>query len=351
MEIIDSHAHLMWGDPAALMEVSEAFGFSRVNVLSCACAEEFGGPLSNLWMLAAKVRYPERIYGFGGIVHPRPGERVLSFERQAALWLAAGADGMKFLETKPTLQAELGVDLSDGAYDPMWALLEARGTPIVWHVGDPATFWREEDAPAYARENGLLYLDARYPSLERLYAQAESVLDRHPRLRASLAHFYFTADDPDHARHMLEEYPYVCFDLTPGTEMYEHFAKAPEFWRAFFLRYSDRILFGTDDTEPEGEAHRRLTGEIVGIIRSFLETSGPFQVWDLHFHGIGLPPAALETIYGGNFHRLAGEIRPVDRGAAAAAVDWTLSLLRSRGEEDALRQAEACARVILGETE
>ena len=45
---------------------------------------------------------------------------------------------------------------------------------------------------------------------------------------------------------LLDRYPNLYLDITPGWEMFENFAKDREYWRNFFGRHSRRILFGTD---------------------------------------------------------------------------------------------------------
>ncbi len=72
------------------------------------------------------------------------------------------------------------------------------------------------------------------------------MLDKHPRLNATLAHFFFLSEYRDRVEEILEKYPNVKFDLTPGWEMYIAFSKDTEGWHDFFEKYSERILFGTD---------------------------------------------------------------------------------------------------------
>ncbi len=40
---------------------------------------------------------------------------------------------------------------------------------------------------------------------------------------------------------MLDCYPNLFFDITPGWEMFENFAKDREYWRSFFSEYSHKI--------------------------------------------------------------------------------------------------------------
>ena len=105
--------------------------------------------------------------------------------------------------------------------------------------------------------------------------------------------------------------------------MYENFSAAPERARAFFARYADRIIYGTDiggrcvlmgEDKAFDEAENLRRPEIV---RAFLTLTGEEEVAsDGHFlikrppftmRGPGLSDAALSAVLGGNFARLAGE--------------------------------------------
>ena len=45
---------------------------------------------------------------------------------------------------------------------------------------------------------------------------------------------------------MFDKYPNVCVDITPGVELFENLSKNKDTARAFFTKYSTRILYGTD---------------------------------------------------------------------------------------------------------
>jgi uncharacterized protein YeaO (DUF488 family) len=86
-----------------------------------------------------------------------------------------------------------------------------------------------------------------------MYRQVENVMARYPKLRTSMAHLYFTSDDRAHAERVLNAHPDFWLDLTPGSEMYHAFLADPEGWRAFFETYQDRLVFGTDMEDTDGD--------------------------------------------------------------------------------------------------
>ena len=236
MKLIDGHMHTRHPAGDWFVRCADARGYEAYAILSLSCMNSFFNAQNNDNCLAVKRADPKRCYFFAGLVHPCEDYRA-----HVVNWLDKGADGIKFIETKPTVFKEKGVDLSAEKFDAMFAELEKRGTPILWHVGDPATFWDDEKAPAFAKENGWFYGNGGYASLSELYAVPEKILARHPKLHICLCHLYFCGDNPAHIERLLDTYENVRLDITPGTEMYEFFAADPTFWRNFFIRYQDRI--------------------------------------------------------------------------------------------------------------
>ena len=207
-------------------------------------------------------------------------------------------------------------------------------------MGDPATFWDPDRVPSWAVESGWAYTGGGFPALEDLYAQTETVLKRHPRLKATFAHLYFTSDDETHARRMLDAYPNIRFDITPGSEMYYAFCEDPARWRRFFLEYQERIVYGTD-LESDAEAYERLYGMKMEEgaaqidwparwIQRWLTGTGEMDLMGAPVRGLGLPQSAAEKILGGNFLRfVGGEPKPLDRAAALEGVKWVETILQN----------------------
>ena len=120
--------------------------------------------------------------------------------------------------------------------------------------------------------------------------------------------FAYSSDDPDYAQRFLDRHPNVCFDLTAGIEMYENFSKDPVFWREFFTKNADRLIFGTDstDSQPTDQDEMPLDQHNEMELR-FLREADVFAHYDMEIHGLGLPKKALEKILYKNFTVYAGE--------------------------------------------
>lgn len=297
---LDAHAHVLSGVPGLrqLLQTEREYGYSSCNVLG---TPVWSGASQNAQCLAVKLLRTD-CYAFAGLNHAQG-----DFARQCRFLMDLGADGFKMIEGKPDVYRKVGQPLNAPYYDALYQFSQDHGIPILAHVGDPPEFWDPKAAPAFAVENGWLYTDGAYPALGELFAQVEEVLGRYPRLPLILAHFFFHSHWLDQAAAFLDRHPSVCFDLCPGTEMYETFSRDPGRARDFFLRYQDRLLFGTDNWDTEDPQEVRDKREINRMVHLFLQTKGEFRVWDHEMRGIDLPVPVLEKIYERNFRRLAGE--------------------------------------------
>ena len=184
----------------------------------------------------------------------------------------------------------------------MFQFLEERESPVNIHLADPETFW----------DVGQEYADSSFPLKSQMYEEAFEMLDKHPRLRVCFAHFMFLSNFPEEAERVMEKYPNVWFDLTPGVEMYYNFDKQIERWQMFFEKYSHRILFGTDcnivkkcNKELELLVYRKLTEK--GAFSQYCYGKD-FNVMGLHL----TEETASRICYENYFAFLGREPKPVN---------------------------------------
>lgn len=334
MRIIDSHTHLDAHDPAKLLEMVDHFGYEKYGVMAIPCN---GSPLNTLECMLTKRLAPERTYVFGGMVYT-PGQAPSADDhlQQLQLMLDAGCDGWKLLESKPSVYRDLQLPLDGEVFAKAFAFAEEAAVPITWHAGDPATFWSLDTAPAFAVENNWTCVGEGFPSLAKIYSEVENVFARHPRLRAAMAHLYFTSDDRAHAERMLDTYENFWLDLTPGSEMYYAFHEDVVGWRAFFEKYQDRLVFGTDMVDSTGDVVFGSQDTIVDLVLKTLSEPGTFEVLGRQCMGMGLHQPVLDKIAALNFERRVGQPKPLNESGLAAYVDY----LMPRLTRDQQKQAE-----------
>ncbi len=302
IKIVDSHTHIYTpGSIEYLAQSAIKHSFDKFCVMSLSCTG-MQSVAQNLLCALAKIMYPGKVFAYGGLFYPENPSGVdgQDLVKQAVRLKQMGFDGMKMLEGKPDTRKRTGLPLDSSVYDPYYSYLQSEGIPLTYHVGDPKIFWDEEKAPDWAKKEGWTYTDASFVSKETLYSEVSGFLSKFPRLRVSFAHFFFMGEEGmERASGFLDKWPSVFFDITPGIEMYGSFTENPEGWREFFIKYQDRIVFGSDNGLDEELVYIDLT-------RSFLETFDEIQCRDMKIKGIGLEPEILEKIYHRNFERIAG---------------------------------------------
>lgn len=311
--IIDSHFHIYeWDNDEfgnfykATERYIEDGDFCTININALPSVER--DVSNNILVALFKLRHPAA-YAHGGLIYetyPLSADYAKSTDSAAQYreLMQIGFDGIKLLETKPSQQKVIGSTIDSEYYEGMFELAEKDGTHFVWHVADPPYFWDPEKAPKSAFESGWFYGDKAFPSCEDIYRQVFRVLERHPMLNVTFAHFMFLSAHPERVEEIFEKYPNVNFDITPASEIYEDFAESYSDYRNFFSKYSDRIEYGTDCSDQ-----RRLCDKLYNarIVRDFLATDKLDEIWGFPLRGIKLDDTALDNILCNNFLRHMGK--------------------------------------------
>ena len=318
LPVLDNHCHLCFPQPIeeSLDDYEALFsklGIREAALLACPVSghNENGYDVTeNLKILYLKDKMNVPVYAYAGFTeHWDDPECYHDFAEEM---LAMGFDGFKSLESHPKNRKELGKGLDHPSFSAFFSLVEQQKIPMICHVGDPRPNWSADTAYEGAKELGRVY-GPEYPNLEQLYGEMERVLDRYPDIPMVLAHFYFVSDEYEKACHIMERYPNVRFDLTPGGEMYVNFSKDLPRWREFFLRYRKRIIMGSDHYAL-GFGKSRYA-----LARNFLEGSQPLEHRGEPVLPMNLPVEVLLDIYRNNAKALVGECpKPVDPEKALA---------------------------------
>ena len=364
LPVVDGHIHFprpeLMHDVVAVMDAS---GVQRANLVAVPDLQVIN---QNPALIHFKAHHPQRVFICGALDYTQVWADVTrgpqALAEQIATLQQIGFDGLKLIEGKPMVRKLLAIPFDDPLYARLWSVLEEQGFPIVFHVADPEEFWDADGCPDWARAQGWFYGEGGYPAKESLYAEVDRVLERHPALKIVFAHFYFLSADLQRAAAFLDAHPEVCFDLTPGVEMYHDFARDIQAARDFFLRYQDRLVYGTDigasslQRDPAEGLDRSESLSRTWIVRRFLETedvfvgpegAGHWLGMDTgQFHGIALPTEVLDKIYRANFERLFGATPAVLNPGAAVS-----ELERMAAAADALAGAsvDSPARRVAGE--
>lgn len=215
------------------------------------------------------------------------------------------------------------VPVDDPELDPLWEAAGRLGVPVYQHVADPKAFFRPFD------ERNERYKELRlhpywsfyggdWPSWEEMLDAFERLVARHPETTFIGVHFGNAAEEPERVARMLDKYPNYYIDI--AARVPEFGRHDPEKMRAFFIKYQDRILFGTDigifrrhlvlgssgEEEPTLEDARKFYQAHFRYFETRdrqIDHPTPIQ-GDWKIDAIGLPGSVLDKIYRKNAERL-----------------------------------------------
>ncbi len=237
---------------------------------------------------------------FSGIDAPGWGER-------AAAGLAEdvrnGAQGLKFFKNfgmSVSYNDGERVPVDDPRLDPVFEVCAREEIPVLIHVAEPAEFFKPHDQ---FNERWLeLKLRPRRkrppePSFEKLIAERDRLMQRHPKVNFIYAHMGWHGNDLGRLGKLLDDNPNLYVDV--AAVVYE-LGRVPVSGRAFMIRYADRILFGKDSFNPS---------EFPYYWRVF-ETKDEYFDYYRRYHahwqlyGLDLPDDVLKKVYYKNALRL-----------------------------------------------
>jgi predicted TIM-barrel fold metal-dependent hydrolase len=266
----------------------------------------WGEHLLNAHLDHFKQHAPDRFQIFGGVDWSQWAEKGEEFPEWAAGRLTVqkerGAQGLKIwkglgLNVKDEYDQLVNVD--DPRLIPIWETAGELKLPVMIHVADPVAFfdpidennerWEELGAhPDWA------FTSPPYPPFLHIIEDLANIVVRHPNTTFIGAHVGCYAENLAWVGALLERCPNFHVDISARIG---ELGRQPYTSRNFFLRFADRILFGSD-MGPYPEAYR--------VIFRFLETNDEYFNYNAapipmqgrwHVCGLFLPDDVLEKIY------------------------------------------------------
>jgi predicted TIM-barrel fold metal-dependent hydrolase len=235
-----------------------------------------------------------------------PGFFERSIDRLEQL-IEHGACGLKIwkdLGTKVRDSDGSLLRIDEDRLDPLYEKAAELDVPIMYHIADPDAFFQPIDASneryeELAAHPEWSYYGSHYGK-EELLAQRDRVIARHPKTTFVGAHVAEHPEDLAYVTRLLEENPNLHVDI--GARCAE-LGRQPYTAREFFLKFADRILFGTD-LIPEVNMYR--------LHYRFLETRDEYFAYPSHasrqgrwnIYGLDLPDDVLRKVYRQNAIRL-----------------------------------------------
>jgi predicted TIM-barrel fold metal-dependent hydrolase len=301
---VDYHNHLDAQDPAAVLKVMDECGIERIVNITMRVGDE-AVAIIRRFHSSAPGRFATYAWMDWTGLH-RPDFFSHCADRLERM-VEHGACGLKVWKDLGTsLKDSTGKPLrvDDERLAPMFEKAAELRVPVMFHTSDPDAFFlpvdgRNERFEELAAHPDWSFCSAHFGKQE-LLQQRDRVFARHPHTTFVAAHVAERAEELAYVSDLLEKHPNVLVDIGARTA---ELGRQPYTAREFFLKHSDRILFGTD-LVPEAGMYR--------LHFRFLETADEYFEYPSHasrqgrwnIYGLFLPDDVLRRVYRENALRL-----------------------------------------------
>ncbi len=313
--IIDIHSHPYAQSERAIeqwIKIMDSVGIQKVIILTCSYGQAFDS------IAAIYGKYGDRFElwcGFDYTGYDQPGwskKAVAELERCVRM----GAKGVGELGDKglgmyysnlfakqPGTKAK-GMHLDDPRMDPLLDKCGEIGIPVNVHVADPIWMYEPMDSTNDGLMNAYTWRIKKQPGIllhDQLIDMLENAVRKHPNTTFIACHFANLSYDLTRLGKLLEKYPNLWAD---NSARYAETATIPRFMRAFYQKYQDRLLYGTDNYF---DLHMyRVTFRILETADEHFYEKALFN-YHWAYYGFDLPDGVLKKIYRENALRLLQE--------------------------------------------
>ncbi|MGH8269781.1 MAG: amidohydrolase family protein, partial [Steroidobacteraceae bacterium] len=313
VEKVDAHMHVY--GPADLLvaeAIRDRFHLLTINVDTT----EHGSVPRQLHDAASlRRRYPGWVafagtFSAAGFTRPGWSREALHQIDEA---LEQGAVGVKIWKNFGMIVRDTNgryVMPDDPRLEPIYSMLQREHIVLLGHMAEPLDCWLpysqmivKGDADYY-REHPqyYMYLHPDRPTHDEILAARDRMLAAHPQLRFDAVHLASLEWDVDRIAAFLDRFPKADVDMAARIGQLEYQAEThPGKVRQFFIRYQDRILYGTDDAYGPSDDPKAVADIASDWHRDwlFLATDDELQSPDLErpFRGMYLPRSVVDKIY------------------------------------------------------
>jgi uncharacterized protein len=186
----------------------------------------------------------------------------------------------------------------DRRLDLLWSKCAELNLPVSIHIADHPSCWTPADAHQERTPNFQSYIQ--YPNIATSYEELINIRNRtssrHPQTTFIFCHLGNQGNNLNELGKALDKYPNMMLDMS--ARHYE-LNRTPRAAAAFLLKYSNRVMFGTD---LPGIRSNSMYENYWRLLESADEyVKGP-SWWMLY--GMNLPAFILEPLYRGNAKRV-----------------------------------------------
>ena len=189
----------------------------------------------------------------------------------------------------------------------IWQAAAEFHMPVLFHIGDLKAFFQPPDAQneyidTFTAHPEWSFYGGGFYSFAELMSMQQNLLRDNPNTTFIIPHVGSFAENLAQVGEWLTAFPNMHIDIA---DRLSELGRQPYTARAFFERYSDRILFGTDMLPTDIERYPIYWEFLETFDEHFpYRTESGVMLGDWHICGIGLPDGVLKKVYSENAAKL-----------------------------------------------
>jgi predicted TIM-barrel fold metal-dependent hydrolase len=235
-----------------------------------------------------------------------------------------GAKAVKIWKNVGMLEKARGklVMLDDPAISPVADEVQKLGLTLIGHQGEPHNCWlpldqmtTDNDREYFAEHPQYhMFLHPEMPGYEDQIKARDNFVAAHPQLRFVGAHLGSLEYDVDRIAAFLDRFPNANVDMAARMSQVQYQSvRDYEKVRNFFIKYQDRLLYGTDLTlnpdelaaDANGAEFKRSAHDVWTRDWRYLATeeSQRVEIIKADVRGLALPREVIDKVYYANARR------------------------------------------------
>ena len=220
-----------------------------------------------------------------------------------------GDKGLGEYYSKPV--SAYGMHLNDPRMQPLLQKCGELGMPISVHIADPIWMYQPIDLHNDGLMNAYNWrIDLAEGMLDhaQMIDTLEDAVRQNPHTVFIVCHLANCSHDLEITARMLDRYPNLYTDITSRLK---EVCTVPRYAKAFFEKYQDRIVFGSDlghDPSTTMDFAVRLYPALFRLLESEDEHIYEHDLFKYHWplYGLGLSDTVLKKIYQENARKIMG---------------------------------------------
>jgi predicted TIM-barrel fold metal-dependent hydrolase len=317
VEKVDAHVHVNTRDPR-FVELSQEDNFRLVSIN--VDAPGFASIQEQQAMALHQVKNFPGYFAYATSFEVASWEEA-EWEQTTVAYLADSfANGAIAVKVWKNIGMELQerngafVMIDHPRFDPVIAFLKQNRIPLLGHLGEPKNCWLPVEEMTVSGDRNYfsshpeyhMFLHPEYPSYESQIDARDRLVRKNQDLTFIGAHLGSLEWSVDQLALRLDQFPNMAVDMAERISHLQH--QAVTDWQKvhdFFIRYQDRLIYGTDIID-DGTKDARVLKEEAHAIRMrhwrFFTSGEQMQVPKVEgkFKGLHLPRQVVDKIYWGN---------------------------------------------------